>query len=124
MRNKVNELELIANEKNADIIVLSETWLYPEEVPYINIPNYKGHYQCRKNGRGGGIAVLTNKDYKANQLLAETEINCETTLVEILNTSPKIKILAIYKPPQVEFATFLDYLDKIMQKEKKCHSSR
>lgn len=60
LRNKVEYLEALLYEesyKNADVIVLTETWLGYDETKYINLPNYQGINRCREDSRGGGVAI-------------------------------------------------------------------
>lgn len=54
IRKKLFELEALINElKTIDIIVLTEVWIYDNEIDTYNLPNYTAIYNCRNNNRGG-----------------------------------------------------------------------
>lgn len=44
------------------VIVLSETWIFSEEINFYAIPDFDCFFQCRDDGRSGGIAVFTRKN--------------------------------------------------------------
>lgn len=47
LRNKIEYIEALLKEQNDDIdvLALAETWLYNNEICYMNIPDYSGLQQ-------------------------------------------------------------------------------
>ena len=55
-------LDLINNtvqDKDPDLILLSETWLTPYS-PTLKIPGYDFHHLDRQNRKGGGVGILSS----------------------------------------------------------------
>ena len=46
-------------DKDPDLILLSETWLTPYS-PTVKIPGYDFHHLDRQKGKGGGVAILSS----------------------------------------------------------------
>ena len=64
LRNKFQEIQC---DKQSDIIVLVETWLYSEETKYFSIDGYSSVHSCRDT-RGGGAAVYIKNNIKLREL--------------------------------------------------------
>ena len=57
------EVNLLVNERDTDILCVSETWLPPEiRDKHIAIPNYVS-YRCDA-GRGGGVCIYVRDVFK------------------------------------------------------------
>ena len=105
-----------------DIICLSETWLKPGiHSNYINIPGYNITRQDRlwsENGilkKGGGICMYINNSIQFSDCelfhLNKSSIDIEIQWVTIKKqNNRKIYIANIYRPPQGNIKTFIDYL--------------
>ena len=56
IQGHIDEIKLLINDRNVDILCVSETWLLPTvENRFINIPNFNIFRQ--DEGRGGGVCV-------------------------------------------------------------------
>jgi exonuclease III len=56
--NKIDELMIIINQQNADVIMVTETWLtdaIPDEA--LHIPDFTIVWKDRPTRTGGGVAV-------------------------------------------------------------------
>ena len=61
-------LDLINNtvqDKDPDLILLSETWLTPYS-PTFKIPGYDFHHLDRQNRKGGGVGILSSINLRCN----------------------------------------------------------
>ena len=50
IKNKIEEIEIILNEENIDVAVISETWVKKSEEKYYNFNEYNSVYATRKKG--------------------------------------------------------------------------
>ncbi|GJQ88808.1 hypothetical protein Trydic_g14813 [Trypoxylus dichotomus] len=97
IRNKKNEIAAFATEKELDIILLGETFLKPQNS--FKIQGYSVYRMDRKDGKGGGTAILI-KHHIAHDLLQDLgHENMETTGVQINTRSGPLRIFAAYLPP-------------------------
>ena len=77
--NKLNELKILVDNNNSDIVFLTETWLtdnIPDEA--INCLGMNLVRLDRKNGTGGGVALLINSKipFKVRDDLSCTLFEC------------------------------------------------
>lgn len=64
LRNKQTELEEMAIQHGADILIITETWLYDNETQYIKINNFNSIFNRRNASRGGGTAIFIHEKLK------------------------------------------------------------
>ena len=93
MRNKFKEVQC---DKQSDIIVLVETWLYSEE-KYFSIDGYSSVYSCRDT-RGGGAAVYIKSNIKFRELKCSISQSFKWICLSIDN---KFKLSVLYRPPSL-----------------------
>ncbi|WP_143217082.1 endonuclease/exonuclease/phosphatase family protein, partial [Acinetobacter baumannii] len=76
--HKLDELQLIMENKPFDILTISETWL-SDNIPTneINIPGYKTQRKDRVGKKGGGVIC-----YIANHLAIQRRSDLEHTNIE------------------------------------------
>src|SRR6266481_3113323 len=48
--------------KLPNVIVLTEIWIFPSEIPFYNIEGYKGYFLCNDTYRSGGVAVFVQEN--------------------------------------------------------------
>lgn len=93
---KADLINFLKNKK-IDVIILSETWLKPEQ--YFK---FSGYNVIRKDRRDGyaGVAILINNKIriKEKQLNNNGNTNVLACLVSLIDF--KVDILSIYRPPQ------------------------
>ena len=78
---------------NFSVIVLTESWCHEtaNENPLLSLDNYYSVHQTRKNKKGGGICIYTNKQLKF-KLTNDIDIfnnQIETCSVEIINSKSR-----------------------------------
>lgn len=67
IQGHIDEIKLLINDRNVDILCVSETWLLPTvENRFINIPNFNIFRQ--DEGRGGGVCVYVRDSLKTSQV--------------------------------------------------------
>lgn len=113
LRNKLIDIETYIKKENIDILTLTETWLYPNESPFIFIQGYSAIHECRKIGRGGGVSIFLKEELNFNILESESVENCEFIIIEITSVQPKPKIGIFYRPPKVDISKFFQIINDI-----------
>lgn len=118
IRNKINHLEIIANENNFDVICLTESWLQNVEVDLFNIRNYNiASFFCRTSSIHGGIVIFLkrNIEFKTiNQfdvLCEEKHFDCAA--VQLINE--KTLVVTIYRSPDGDINVFFHKLYCILE---------
>lgn len=102
--NKIEEIKLIAHNKNYQIIAVTETWLHSQiDNAEINIPGYK-IYRKDRNGkhqeRGGGLLIYVNELLKTTLLDNSNDKNEEAMWISVVdNKGIEIHLGLFYKKP-------------------------
>ena len=67
IQGHLDEIRLLINDRNIDILCVSETWLLPTvENRFINIPDF--NIFRHDEGRGGGVCVYVRDSLKTSQV--------------------------------------------------------
>ena len=102
------------------IICLSETWLKADMLKYFTLVNYNLFASCRSEGTGGGTAIYVHNSFEVKQCFDLNITNLENTWIEIElrknNLIKRVMIGCIYRPPNFNSSTFLEYLHKTLDK--------
>lgn len=63
IRNKMSDINdiILTHKKIIHLIVLTETWIYPNEENCFNFNNYTALHNCRDT-RGGGCSIYIRED--------------------------------------------------------------
>ena len=98
--NKLDDIQLCASTKNAEIVCITETWLHDAVPDYIcAFPNYTLHRADRLDKKGGGAAVWVSNAINhirvINPLLKPKFIDCVWLFFKNHNTL----LINIYIPP-------------------------
>lgn len=110
LRNKIFELETLINEyKTIDIVILTEVWVYSNEIMTYNIPNYNAVFNCRDEKRGGGTVIFIKNNINFTEVIKDEKYNFN--VIEILNCQPNLRIGVFYKAPLENSNIFIDYLE-------------
>lgn len=103
----MDEVEVILLNESPDIMILSETWLYTEELDSIQFPNYIAKHVCRSD-RGGGVSILVKDSYTPN-IITNLDIDGNNILgIEVVELP--IAIYGIYRKPNSSVTSFLEVL--------------
>lgn len=103
-------------QRKSDIVVVTETWLYENEVSYIKINNYSGEYLCRNGKRGGGVAIFVSQSIKYT---VGNKTNFDYNSILSIKLHNGITIVAVYRQPTSPLHTFLNELENIVSKNNK-----
>lgn len=101
------------------IIGISETWLSDETSSQYNIEDYN-FLSCNRNDRqGGGVGLYINNQLNFTRL-TDIEINddniCQSIFIEIKLDQRNIIVGIIYRPPNSNQNSFLDYIENTLNK--------
>lgn len=117
LREKILELEQMVNSssKRPHLIVVNETWLMNSEANKFNINGFIAVHNCRSR-RGGGTCMFIRRDLRFKVVMKITRYN--TTLIEVLSLTPKIKVLTTYRSPDENVSRFINFLGRLLDKHK------
>jgi len=111
--SKTNDVELLIQEREIDVLCISETWLTNDlEDKYVCFPNYNIYRQDK--GRGGGVAIYVRDNLKVNPLnLTASKIDgVEDLWLSIqCRKLPSVIIGCIYRHPHASAESFKYLLD-------------
>ena len=100
------------------VIGISETWLTDTTDPLIQINDYSIEGSCRKNKKGGGVALYIKQDLNYNNRndLSVNNSEIESFFIELVNTHcSNVLIGVVYKPPSASCDNFSEYINDILE---------
>jgi hypothetical protein len=98
IKNKLEKLEVLTSILiDLDIIIVTESWLEDNEVPYFNLTGFNLIHAQKLSGRGGGVAIYIKDIWNCN-ILSKIEKSHSILAIEIIKTNYKATIIAIYNP--------------------------
>lgn len=112
-----NFISLISNYSHMlSVIILSEIWIYNDEISFYSIDNFDSFFCCRNFNRSGGIVVFARKDF----YFTEIDINLVSSESILLHSNTfDITILSVYRSHSFtidffnnEFKTLLSTLNQ------------
>ena len=112
IRNKWDTiLSSLENLKiRCNIIVITETWLYQNEIEFFQIPGYNSFFNSRDSRQGGGTAIFIQNDFNASLKLSAKDFN--TQIIEIeCPSKEKYNIYCIYRP-EGNLENFLNLMEE------------
>ena len=128
IKSKLDEIEeLLAQLKQPDVVILSETWLKEGEEKYVDIKGYYYEGVNREHKRGGGVGILV-KDKLIYKTRPDLNKNCqhnsyEHFFIELKGSSYNVIIGSLYLPPNTDIDKFLaeynDTLERISLEKNK-----
>ena len=105
------------NNFSFSVIGISETWLHTKSPNIFNIPNYHMIHDDRKRGRGGGVALYINSNFKYKIRKDICIEGTENIFIEIDNRFEKNIIIGIlYRAPRENISNFLERIDEQLEK--------
>ena len=126
--SKLDEFQVLFNENNIDIAVLTETWLHSDITSdMLYIPGYTLFRLDRHDGRqGGGVAIYVKSTTDCFLLPDQSQHNFEVLwLVYRANYMPRelthFLVGAIYHPPKANNYDLTDYLITTMDQVTRSH---
>lgn len=106
LRKKLIDLEIYLESFGfkPHIIIITETWLYEDELKFFNLIGYQSVANCRQNQRGGGILMFIKDDIKFNIL--KNEQFAKSHLIMINLNEINTKIAGFYRSPSTRLNNF------------------
>lgn len=124
LRNSINDIRnhLLTLNYVIHIIVVVETWLKKEDLPYYDLTEYTAVHSIRdKDKIGGGVSVYVHDLFDIPEVLCDIHRNDDNILVLKL-VKHKLNIIAVYRQPNNKndpvCARFFNDIDMIMSKYK------
>ena len=105
-----------------DILLVCETWLKPDTLPLVNIPNYKYYHKCRVDRIGGGVRILANSQLRTRNrpdLIIPTEL-FEYIVVELKTDHTNVLFISGYRPPNANTKKFMSEYKAVLKVLKRC----
>ena len=105
-----------------DILLVCETWLKPDTLPLVNIPNYKYYHKCRVDRIGGGVSILANSQLRTRNrpdLIIPTEL-FEYIVVELKTDHTNVLFVSGYRPPNANTKKFMSEYKAALKVLKRC----
>ncbi|XP_074479436.1 uncharacterized protein LOC141760478 [Sebastes fasciatus] len=99
LNNKALEVRDLILDKALDFLLLTETWQKPDDVSSLNQaspPNFDYLCKPRLFRRGGGLAVLFNRNLRTTELTLPTFTSFESLAFETCSTT----VILIYRRPE------------------------
>ena len=117
IRSKLNLLtELIHSiDKKIEIIIITETWLSPQEEEFFNIDDFNlVHVSKDRQGtyRGGGVCIYVRKKFRVINVDNFPLVNCD--VIHLFLPCNNLNIVAIYRSHQSDEAIFFDQFDRML----------
>lgn len=116
---KINHIEIdYLLSSKVKFVCLTETWAKCDTIKHLNFENfYLGSYYCRKNTKGGGVAIWVTQEIDASVL--DVSRFCVERCIEIcairvnLGKVPVI-IINCYRSPSGDINVFLSKIDSLL----------
>ena len=102
LRNKFEDLQVLAATDNYDIIGVTESWLNTENRDFLaeyKLPGFTILSCERANRIGGGVILYIRSTLNPLSVKTETVANVDQVYIEIKGKSNKVIIGLIYRPP-------------------------
>ena len=121
IKNKFDDIRNIFTNSSVqwDVVCLSETWLKDDIVKYYSIDGYNMYASCRSETEGGGTLIYVNEKYEVKE---RSDLECskiEARFVQIqvqhLTGHKHIVVGVLYRPPNYNNKTFLEYLEQLLE---------
>lgn len=117
LRYKTIDLEVFLEINNCDVVLITEHWLKSNEIPMLNIKNYRlVNFSSRSTRKGGGTLIMVKDDFVVNSIDTKPELcnedNIEFSVGELIFQQIKIILICAYRSPCSQTHIFLNWLDK------------
>ena len=113
INNKISKLIQILEDNSISICCLCETWLQSQNNPitaYISESGYKIHHFNRTNRKGGGVAIVSKKEFaqKYSRSLNYKSFECVIQSLKTDKSSVNLTFIVIYRLDSVLSSVFMD----------------
>lgn len=109
----VNHLYLSYKNCLPKIIVLSEIWIYENELSFYCIDNYRMYAKCNQSSRPGGVMVFVSNDLTSK--INEIDIlSASGLIIKIYSDKVNFSLLALYRFHDFSENLFINELNYIL----------
>lgn len=99
---------------NYDAIILTETWVYTDEIIRYQIPGYTLYAQCKDTQRSGGIVIYVKHGLIAqNQTSVMSSANVLHLQIKLENNE-LLSLIGVYRFCESLVSNFLAELEKVL----------
>ena len=119
IKNKQDTIIELLEDSNADLAVLTETWLTDADEVWVQGSEFQRHNykmdECHRKGRkGGGLVPIAKHNLKVKR--EEHRITAELEYVKwkVTSSNSFLNILGIYRPPDSSISQFLDIFTELL----------
>jgi len=111
IRKHFDDLSIFINNSNLyyNVIILSEVWIFPDEVDRYRIPGYNMLLQPRLSDRSGGVIIYLEETlhYSYQLVDLQTAQAVQVNLsVCVDNSTIQMSIFGVYRDYRVKFSDF------------------
>ena len=119
-KNYNSLLVLLSNIKfEFDIIILSEIWSTNIDIVKNEFPSYSFSYILPTNSKIGGIAILTLKTIKIENIDIEDKYdNIESVVIQIIINNIKTTIIGVYRHPTNDYTSMIALIETFTKRFK------
>jgi hypothetical protein len=102
--NKATEINDYITDRNLDVLYITETWLKGNERDNVVLaellpPNFDIIQKARRQGRGGGVALIHRKDISVKLCESKQYDSFEHILTKLVASSLTYHVITLYRPP-------------------------
>ena len=104
--NKLDELQLLLTAKQADVAVVTESWITPNTAPeQYHVEGYNVFSKCRRDRNGGGVLLYVKQHLQAtpaDDIVVPLAVEGEWVYIHhprFPRSIPTIAIFSVYIPP-------------------------
>ena len=118
LRNKFDYFEHFLNsiKFSFDLICVTETWLYDDEVQFFKLPNYK-FVGTQRNTRGGGAGVYVRCGMDAEPVVVSirgADVHSVRLAAGVRRELNKTTLTILYRQPSTDINIFLHDLENLL----------
>ncbi|XP_046991104.1 uncharacterized protein LOC124596128 [Schistocerca americana] len=124
-RNKLNLLQVFVDEKSTNLLIITEHALRDNEIEYYKLDDcVLADSYCRKQHRGGGVAIFV-KEHLPFKKISFVEQYCKEETIEmagvVVHTNThssglsKHNVIGTYCPPNTDVLYYLDTLNRAIR---------
>lgn len=122
MKSRIEPLEIILNELNPQIIIITEHDTREEEISRLHINNYQiNSFYSRKNSVKGGVLILSGGGIEGKRVVLPASLTedlleekkFEFCVTVFVRGNYKFVVVRIYRSPSSNVKVFLDRLSNL-----------
>lgn len=99
VKRNLNDFVARLVRSDVNIVVLAETWLYPDVEHLYSIRGFKSFFKSNSDYRAGGVAVLVREDLPCVEVTKLSGSECVCCIVEVRVSGSRCQVAGIYRSP-------------------------